>query len=123
MERKYELGMRNTLIRRGRRPIPFSLPEKRRTVSIIDSPMGKVEAEDLSFKIVKEEPNVYDLEDGTRLKIRLILNKASRGIDPRTNKALFLPSGEPLYNALWGVNVYVEVPRETTKRLKGEISK
>jgi hypothetical protein len=111
--------VRSTLIRPERKEVLFSLPNKKRTISVIDSPKGKIEAEDLEFKVVREEPNVYDLEDGTRLKIRLVLNKVSRGIDPETKKAFFLPNDEPLYNANWGVSIFAEVPRETTKRLKG----
>jgi hypothetical protein len=91
----------------------------RKTVSLIESPIGEIEAEDLEYSTVKEDWNVYDLQDGSRIKVKLSVAKISRGIDPKTGKAYFLPNGEPLYNVRWNVNISAEVPRNILKKLKG----
>jgi hypothetical protein len=95
------------------------LPEKK-TITMVDSPKGMIEAVDLEYKTVREDPNVYELEDGTRLKVRLYINKISRGIDPDTKKTYILPNGEPLYNIRWALGISAEVPKETFERLKEE---
>ena len=71
---------------------------KTRTITMIDGPTGQIQAEDLDYKTVREDWNIYELEDETRLKVKLVVAKISRGLDPKTNKPYFLPNGEPLYN-------------------------
>lgn len=95
----------------------FFVSEKR-GMTLIDSPKGEIEAEDLGYKTIKEDWNIYDLEDGTRLRVKLVTAKISRGIDPATGKALILPNGEPLYNVRWTIAFAAEVPKETLQKLK-----
>ena len=92
---------------------------KKRTITLVDSPTGEIEAEDLDFSVVKEDWNSYRLEDGTILKVKLSVAKISRGIDPKTKGAYILPSGEPLYNVRWNTNISAEVPEETFRKLRG----
>lgn len=46
--------------------------------------------DDVEFKTVKEDWNIYHLKDGTKLEIKLILTRAAK-----TDK--FDPSGSPIY--------------------------
>ncbi|MFC7230693.1 hypothetical protein ACFQMM_03490 [Saliphagus sp. GCM10025308] len=58
----------------------------------IELPDGEVaEFEDVDFDTVSEEWNEYELEDGTSLKVKLVLQKVMRAEDKYT------PAGEPIY--------------------------
>jgi hypothetical protein len=95
------------------------MSEKKQTISIVASPKGQVEAEDLDFKPTKEEWNAYELEDGTRLRVRAVVGKVSRGIDPETKKTYILANGEPLYSIKYKLEITADVPRKTLQKLKG----
>ncbi len=86
-----------------------------RRVSIIPSPKGNIKAIDLPFKIVKEDWNVYELEDGTVLRAKLVAVKISRGIDPQTGDTFYTDSGEPLYNIRHQLLITAEVPEKLLK--------
>jgi len=90
-------------------------PEKRITYPI-PSPTGVISGEDLDFKALKEDANVYELEDGTILRVRIVAGKISRGIDPATNSIYYLPDGEPLYNVRYNVVITAEVPQSLRKK-------
>jgi len=68
--------------------------------SIISHPrFGKVRAKDLKFKVLKEYWNIYELEDGTIIRVKVIALKISKAIDLKTGEILYVPeTGEPLYN-------------------------
>jgi len=89
--------------------------KKTRRITTIPSPSGNIRGEDLDFKIIKEDYNVYELEDGTILKVKVIAGKISRGIDPDTGGIYYLPDGEPLYNVRHQIAVYAEVPEKLRK--------
>lgn len=73
----------------------------------------QIDGEVLSYDIVKEDWNKYQLEDGSLIKVRLIVNKIARGIDPETGDILRVPdSGEPYYNINYSVEVVAEVPEK-----------
>lgn len=94
------------------------MTEKKKTFTIVDSPKGQIEAEDLDFKATKDDWNVYELEDGTRLRVKAVIGKISRGVDPETKKAYILPNGEPLYSVRYTLEVNADIPRETLQKLK-----
>lgn len=68
-----------------------------------------VSGEDLDFKISKEDWNIYELADGTILKVRSVLRRVIR------TKA-FNPDGEPAY--AFGSQNFL-APRRTPKKLMG----
>ena len=93
-------------------------PKKERTYSIIQGPDGKpIRAVDLKFEPIKEDWNIYRLEDGTILRIKLIATKISRGIDER-GEIIYNPAGEPLYNVRWTAVVAADVPEKLIKKIK-----
>jgi len=49
-----------------------------------------IEGMDLDFEVVKEDWNQYKLEDGSTIKVKVVVSKIIR-----TNK--YLPNGEPIY--------------------------
>lgn len=71
---------------------------------------GIVYARDLSYKTVKEDWNVYELEDGAVLKVKVAAIKISRGEHPETGEIVPTKDGEPLYNIRYQVIVGAEVP-------------
>src|SRR5207247_11040794 len=54
------------------------------------------DGEEVEFTATKEDWNVYECEDGTRVKIRFIVGKIVRLLDKRTDQ------GEPVYVTQWG---------------------
>ena len=90
---------------------------ERKTYSKIPTPMGFIDALDLNFKVIKEDWNVYELEDGTELRVRINVSKISRGIDPKTGEAFIQPTGEPFYNIVANTSMAVNVPKETLEKL------
>ena len=81
--------------------------------SYVPTPIGVIRAKDLKFKVIKEDWNVYELEDGTVIRVKVVPVKISRGIDPETGDILYLKDrGEPFYSVRHTVVVAVEVPRE-----------
>lgn len=58
----------------------------------IELPNGETaEFKDIDFETVSENWNEYTLEDGTTLKVKLVLQKVLRG------EEVFNPTGEPVY--------------------------
>ena len=69
---------------------------------------GKV----LKIKRSEEHWNVYELEDGTIIKVKLCVNHISMPIDPTTNKPMRKPNGEPIFNVNWTIHIVPLYPRE-----------
>ena len=76
----------------------------------IPGPQGMIRGKELKFITKKEDWNIYELEDGTIFKAKLIATKIVRGIDPKTGDIFYLPIGEPLYNIRHTTIVSAEVP-------------
>lgn len=58
----------------------------------IPLPDGSVgDAVELDYEVVREDWNEYELEDGTRLKVKIVLQKVLRSDDAHT------AMGEPIY--------------------------
>ena len=73
----------------------------------------KIKALVSDFKIIEEHWSIYELEDGTRARIRATASGFTRALDYDTEKPLFVPKGDPMY----GVQLHVETifePSETT---------
>lgn len=85
-------------------------PEKRITRARL--PDGTiVTCQDLDFEVENEPWLIYKLEDGTILKMKVVVGKVSRGFDPKTGGILRNPvTGEPYYNVLHNVLLMAEVP-------------
>lgn len=80
----------------------------------IKRPNGKiVEAEDIDFKPIKEDWNVYELEDGRILKIKVVVARVLRTEEKDTF------TGEPIY-IVRSQNVLTVVP---PKKIKEESEK
>lgn len=68
------------------------------------------EVENVNFKPVKEEWNEYELEDGTTLRMRLVVGKVLRSENRRT------PAGEPIYNVRHQNVIMTDVPDELIEK-------
>jgi len=88
-----------------------------RRISFAKLPDGKViKCEDIDFEIEKEPWAIYKLKDGTVLKVKVVVGKVSRGIDPTTGGILRNPStGEPFYNVFHNVLIMAEVAENLMK--------
>lgn len=87
-----------------------------KTISRIPKGDGFFLAEDLDYKTVKEDWNVYQLEDGTVFKVKLVASKISRGMESKENKRIiYNDNGEPLYNIRYSVQLSTEVPEGLLK--------
>lgn len=85
-------------------------------ISRIPTPEGVISAEDLAFKTTKEDWNIYELEDGTTLKAKIIAGKISRGLTEDGKSILYNPDGEPFYNIRYTVSIVSEVPEKLLKK-------
>lgn len=83
--------------------------------SVVPSPIGKIRATDLQYKTIREDWNIYELEDGTTLRVKIVAVKISRGIDPKTGETLYTPAGEPYYNIRYRTVIVADVPKELLK--------
>lgn len=82
----------------------------------IPGPQGMIKGKELTFEVEEESWNVYKLEDGTILRVKLIATKIARGLDPETGDIFYLPLGEPMYNIRHTVVVSAQVPNELLKK-------
>ncbi|MEJ2047827.1 MAG: hypothetical protein P8X92_07820 [Dehalococcoidia bacterium] len=87
-----------------------------RTISKIAGPTGTITAEDLEYKTIREDWNVYELEDGTKLKAKIIAHKISRALDKDGKSILYTDDGEPFYNIRYTVSISAEVPERLMKK-------
>jgi len=85
-------------------------------ISRIEGAAGVVFAQDLNYESIKEDWNVYKLEDGTILKAKLAAIKISRGLGEDGKSILYTDTGEPFYNLRHTVIVSTEVPKELIKK-------
>ena len=95
--------------------------EKKKSISIINTPLGPTKVEAMEFKNVKNDPILVQVEDGTTIKVNLFVIKVGRGIDNKTGGVLFGPDGEPFYSVGWTIGVTTETPVETMEKMMGKI--
>ena len=83
----------------------------------IRTPNGRiVTGRKLNFRVVREEWNEYELEDGTRLYVKLVLADVVR-----TNE--LSPIGEPVYQISSQNVVRTRVSKRALEEVKREIEK
>lgn len=87
-----------------------------RKISQISTPTGIIKAQDLEYETVKEDWNIYKLEDGTTLKAKIVAGKISRGLADDGKSILYNPDGEPFYNIRYSVSIISEVPEQLLKK-------
>lgn len=73
-------------------------------------------AEDIEYETVREDWNVYQLRDGTVVKVKLIVQKISRALDDDEQSVRYTPDGEPMYSVRHQVSVVSEVPEELLRK-------
>lgn len=78
----------------------------------------KVKALALGFKVIEEHWSVYELEDGTRVRIRASIGGFDKPLDPETGEVMFRDDGTPLYGMQVGVEVSYECPEELVKKVQ-----
>jgi len=72
----------------------------------------KIIAEFLEFKTLQENWSEYELQDGTRIRARVVLDEAYIPRDPQTDEIIRREDGAPTYGVSIGVRVIFE-PSET----------
>lgn len=82
------------------------------TESVIPSPIGEIRAKDLKYETVKEDWNIYRLEDGTTLRVKVVAVKIAVGLDPKTGGILYTPEKEPFYNVKYQTLIVPDVPKK-----------
>ncbi len=87
-------------------------------ISRIPNPDGHGEtlAEDLEYETIKEDWNIYKIEDGTTIKIKMVVNKIYRGLMDDEKTIRYAPDGIPLYTARWSVVMAPDAPEKLLKR-------
>jgi len=92
-------------------------PKVSRRITFARLPDGRrIKCEDIDFEVENEPWVIYKLNDGTVLKIKVVVGKISRGIDPTTGDILRNPAtGEPYYNVLHNLLILAEVPESLMK--------
>lgn len=87
-------------------------------VSRVPGPRGEKEiwAEDLEYETIKEDWNTYKLEDGTTLKIKMVVQNIYRALMDDKKTLRYTPNGEPMYTARWTAVLGPDVPEELMKR-------
>ena len=79
-----------------------------------------IRAKVLKSRTIKEDWNEYELEDGTRVRIKMEVNLFAAPIDPTTGAPLVNPqSGEPVIHANWTVRMVTQFSGETIKKYTG----
>jgi len=77
---------------------------------------GEILAEDLEYETIKEDWNIYKLEDGTTLKIKMVVQKIYRALMDDKKTIRYAPDGTPVYTARWTAVMAPDVPEELLKR-------
>jgi hypothetical protein len=88
-----------------------------KTISQVPGPgHGLINAQDLDYKTTREDWNIYELEDGTILRAKLLATRISRALAEDNETIYYTPNGEPWYNMTYVVSVVVDVPENLKKR-------
>ncbi len=66
----------------------------------------------VNFRTVKEDWNEYELDDGTRVRVKLVVQSIAYVIDPETGEILRNPLNEPVINVRHTIIITAEFPKE-----------
>ncbi|RLE78849.1 MAG: hypothetical protein DRJ51_08845 [Thermoprotei archaeon] len=77
----------------------------------------------VKFKPVKEEWSEYELEDGTRVRAKLVVQSIAYVIDPDTGEIMRNPLKEPIINVRHTVVITAEFPEEKVSKVEESGSK
>jgi hypothetical protein len=61
----------------------------------------------VDFETMKEDWSIYQLEDGTRVKIKCHPGQFNKALDPRTGEVMY-KNGQPIYGVQAGIEVIFE---------------
>lgn len=74
----------------------------------------KIKVMTLDFKIIKEDWNIYELEDGTRVRVKVTATSFDCALDPKTGEVMY-KGKTPLYGVGFGVETAFEYSEELVK--------
>ena len=75
----------------------------------------RIKAEILDMKMIQEDWNIYELVDGTKVRIKVIPREFYVVRDPSTDEVMYNPEGQPLYGMDVGMEVHFDVPEALVK--------
>lgn len=79
-----------------------------------------IRAKILKPKTAKEHWNEYELDDGTRVRIKMEVNLIAAPIDPTTGAWMQNPqTGEPVIHANWSVRFVTQFSENALKKYAG----
>ena len=79
--------------------------------------MSKVRAKILDFRTVREDFNEYELEDGTRVKVKVVLADVRMALDEE-GKPKLNPDGNPIYHFNFETKVRI-LPKNRVVTMRG----
>jgi len=80
------------------------------------NPKRMIKGRVVNFKTLKEDWNEYELEDGTIVKIKIVVQSIAYVIDPESGEILRNPMGEPVINVRHGVVITATFPKEVLQK-------
>lgn len=90
------------------RVLPHPESEKRKSGE-------KAKALSLDFKVLEEHWNTYELEDGTRVRVRVSIMRFDRALDFHTERPLYKANGEPQYGVEAGVEISFDYSEDSLR--------
>jgi hypothetical protein len=107
--RKARLTMTKKTTPRRIRYVPHPDPEKANKGE-------RVKALSIDFKPVEEYWNIYELADGTRLRVRTSIARCERPLDPQGEEFLYRPTGEPIYGVEFSVEINFDFSEDVLRK-------
>jgi hypothetical protein len=90
------------------------MSEKRGSTKIT-TPIGVFDSINLDFKTIREEWNIYELDDKTRVRLRFNVAKIIQAVD-KSGKILLNPNAEPIISVTGNLTITLDPPREESKK-------
>ena len=75
----------------------------------------KIKAPFVDFKIIQEDWNIYELEDGTRVRIKIHVRGFFKALDPETEEIMYREA-KPVYGMDAAIETVFECPEELVKK-------
>ena len=79
----------------------------------------KIKAIPLDFKIIKEDWSIYDLEDGTRIRVKISVTSCDKALNSKTGELMHNEDGSPLYGIEMGVQINYEYSEDVLQTKEG----